>query len=67
MEFKVKHGIGWGGENIGINHLIFEGDSEIVDNSLRNGYMLGSAFNHLVRDTVQIFYFSHIFIGKVML
>lgn len=56
MAFKVKH---W----------IFEGDSEIVNNSLRKGDMLSLAFNHLVRDTVQSFSFSHIYIhiGKVML
>lgn len=51
MAFKVKH---W----------IFEGDSEIVNNSLRKGDMPGLAFNHLVRDTVQSFSFSHIYIYR---
>ena len=57
---------------VGINRSSFEGDSEIVINSLRCGDKLSSYFGHIIRDTFSsssllLSCSFSILLGKVML
>ena len=41
-------------KEIGINHSIFEGDSEVAVNFLCKGYMLGSTFRSFSKGTLSL-------------
>ena len=51
-------------QEIGLHHMVFEGDSEFVNNSLKFGTNLGSMHGHLIKDILSyVKSFQSIFLG----
>ena len=51
-------------QEIGLHHVVLEGDSEFVNNSLKFGTNLGSMHGHLIKDILfYVNYFQSISFG----